>query len=313
MHEQRRDSAALEVATDVGGILSMRCGHHGRWLIGTACLASIPLLVAGQAAPPPVPPASPDAYTLVWADEFDVDGAPDAKKWTFETGFVRNQELQYYQPQNARVEKGFLVIEGRRERAINPSYEPGATDWRRNREFAQYTSASLMTRGLHTWQYGHFEMRGRIDTRAGLWPAWWTLGASGRWPHGGEIDIMEYYRGTLLANAAWGGPAGTRPVWDIIRKPLDSLGDATWSGKFHVWRMLWDERTIRISVDDVWMNDIDLDQTVNQDGSGVNPFRQPHYMLVNLAIGGTNGGDPSETTFPGRLEVDYIRVHQKRR
>ena len=291
----------------------MRCSHHRLWLSGTACLVSVPLLIAAQATPPPVPPASPDSYTLVWADEFDVDGAPNPKNWTFENGFVRNQELQYYQPQNARVEKGMLVIEGRRERAKNSLYEPGANDWRRNREFAEYTSASLMTRGLHTWQYGHFEMRGRIDTRAGLWPAWWTLGASGRWPHGGEIDIMEYYRGTLLANAAWGGPAGARPVWDIIRKPLESLGGAEWSARFHVWRMLWDEQTIRLSVDDVWLNDVDLDQTVNQDGSGVNPFRQPHYMLVNLAIGGTSGGDPSQTAFPSRVEVDYIRVYQKKR
>jgi beta-glucanase (GH16 family) len=291
----------------------MHCGNHCRWLIGSGCLASVPLLIAAQATPPPVPPTPPAGYTLIWADEFDVDGAPDAKNWTFENGFVRNEELQWYQPQNARVENGLLVIEARRERKANPMYERGSTDWRRSREFAEYTSASLMTRGLHTWQYGHFEMRGRIDTRAGLWPAWWTLGASGRWPHNGEIDIMEYYRGTLLANVAWGGPAGARPIWDIIRKPLDSLGNAEWSGRFHVWRMLWDERSIRLSVDDVWMNDVDLDQTVNQDGSGVNPLRQPHYMLVNVAIGGASGGNPSATAFPSRLEVDYIRVHQKAR
>jgi beta-glucanase (GH16 family) len=291
----------------------MYCGNRCCWLIGTACLASVPLFVGAQATPPPVPAAPPAGYTLVWADEFAVDGAPDAKNWTFENGFVRNEELQWYQPQNARVEKGLLVIEGRRERKTNPVYKPGATDWRGRREFAEYTSASLMTRGLHTWQYGYFEMRGRIDTRAGLWPAWWTLGASGRWPHGGEIDIMEYYRGTLLANVAWGGPAGARPMWDIIRKPLESLGNADWSKNFHVWRMFWDERSIRLSVDDVWMNDVDLDQTVNQDDSGVNPLRQPHYMLVNLAIGGTSGGDPSATAFPSRVEVDYIRVYQNLR
>jgi beta-glucanase (GH16 family) len=74
--------------------------------------------------------------------------------------------------------------------------------------------------------------------------------------------------------------------------------------------MLWDERSIRLSVDDVWLNDVNLEQTVNQDGSGINPLRQPHYMLVNLAIGGTSGGDPSATAFPSRLEVDYIRVYQ---
>lgn len=281
-------------------------------VIAAAGLALATELLASQSMPQPVPPTPPDGYTLAWSDEFDVDGPPDPKNWTFENGFVRNQELQWYQPQNARVLNGLLVIEARRERAANPRYEPGAADWRRSRPFAEYTSASLLTRGLHAWQYGYFEMRGRIDTRPGLWPAWWTLGISGQWPHGGEIDIMEYYRSLLLANVAWGGPTGGRPIWDDLRKPLASFADAAWSSKFHVWRMLWDERSIRLSVDDVWMNDVDVAQTVNQDGSGVNPLRQPHYMLANLAIGGTSGGDPSSTTFPARYEIDYIRVYQKR-
>ena len=266
-----------------------------------------------QGDPAPTAPPTYPGFALVWADEFSGTGSPDRKNWTYERGFVRNRELQWYTPDNARLSGGFLIIEARRERVPNPDFEAGSSDWRRHREYADYTSASLLTRGLHSWQYGRVEMRARIDTRPGLWPAFWTLGVNGPWPHNGEIDIMEYYRGTLLANVAWGGPAGARPNWDIIRKPLESLGDAEWSGKFHVWRMLWDERSIRLSVDDVWMNDIDLDQTVNQDGSGVNPLRQPHYMLVNLAIGGTSGGDPSATVFPSRLEVDYIRVYQKAR
>jgi beta-glucanase (GH16 family) len=140
-----------------------------------------------------------------------------------------------------------------------------------------------MTRGLRSWQYGYFEMRGRIDTSAGLWPAWWTLGTIGRWPHNGEIDIMEYYRSTLLANVAWGGPSG-RPIWDDVRKAIGSFRDPDWATKFHVWRMLWDERSIRLSVDDIWMNDVDVERTVNQDGGGVNPLRQAHYMLANLAV-----------------------------
>jgi beta-glucanase (GH16 family) len=257
-----------------------------------------------------VPSRPPDGYTLAWSDEFGTNGAPDPQNWTFENGLVRNQELQWYQPQNARVEGGHLVIEARRERQANPRYEAGSTDWRRSREAAEYTSASLMTRGLRTWQYGYFEMRARIDTRDGLWPAWWTLGASGNWPHNGEIDIMEYYRGNLLANVAWGG-AARRPIWDDVRKPITALGAPDWSKTFHVWRMLWDERSIRLSVDDVWMNDVDLTRTINEDGSGINPMRQPHYMLMNLAIGGTSGGDPSQTTFPARYEIDYIRVYQK--
>jgi beta-glucanase (GH16 family) len=282
-------------------------------LIAAGCLTSAVVVGAAQTPSPPVPSRPPAGYTLAWSDEFNVNGVPDPKNWSFENGFVRNQELQWYQPQNARVENGLLVIEGRRERQVNPQYEAGSTDWRRGREFAEYTSASLMTRGLHTWQYGYFEMRARIDVRPGLWPAWWTLGTSGPWPHNGEIDIMEYYRGTLLANVAWGGPARGGPIWDDVRKPIASFGDSDWSRKFHVWRMLWDERSIRLSVDDLWMNDVDLERTVNQDGSAINPLRRPHYMLVNLAIGGTSGGDPSATTFPSRYEIDYVRVYQKDR
>jgi beta-glucanase (GH16 family) len=262
----------------------------------------------GQSGSPAGPPPG---YTLVWADEFETPGPPDPANWSFESGFVRNEELQWYQPENARVEGGRLVIEARRERRPNPRYEAGSPDWRRNREWAEYTSASLMTRGRHAWQYGYFEMRARIVTQAGLWPAWWTLGTSGSWPHNGEIDIIEYYRGNLLANAAWGGPARGRAVWDDVRKPVAALG-AGWSSQFHTWRMLWTEQSIRLSVDDLVLNEIDLDQTANQDGSGVNPLRHPHYMLVNLAIGGTNGGDPSGTPFPSRYEIDYVRVHKEK-
>lgn len=267
--------------------------------------------VAGSRVPDPASQAS--GFTLVWSDEFDRPGRPDATNWTYETGFVRNQELQWYQPDNARVENGCLVIEARRERQRNPTYSPGSTDWKRAREFAEYTSASLTTRGLRSWQYGRFEMRARIDTRPGLWPAFWTLGVSGGWPRGGEVDIMEYYAGTLLANVAWGSATRGRAVWDDSRTPLTSLGGGDWSSRFHIWRMDWDERHLAILVDDRLLKDVPLDKTVNEDGTGFNPLRQPHYLIVNLAIGGTQGGDPSNTTFPVRYEVDYIRVYQQAR
>jgi hypothetical protein len=57
-------------------------------------------------------------------------------------------------------------------------------------------------------------------------------------------------------------------------------------------------------------NEVDLSRTVNQDGTSTNPFHQPHYLLISLAIGGTQGGDPSKTEFPARFEVDYVRVYQ---
>ncbi|MGH7573993.1 MAG: glycoside hydrolase family 16 protein, partial [Longimicrobiales bacterium] len=108
-------------------------------------------------------------YELVWSDEFDQDGRPDPANWTYERGFVRNAELQWYQPENAWCEDGFLIIEARRERVLNPRHDPERRDWRSEREYAEYTSASVTTRGLHSWQYGRFEMRARIDTRDGLW------------------------------------------------------------------------------------------------------------------------------------------------
>ncbi|MBZ5496350.1 MAG: glycoside hydrolase family 16 protein [Acidobacteriia bacterium] len=267
------------------------------------------VVAQGAAAPGPAP-AYP-GYTLVWSEEFDRDGEPDPANWTYETGFVRNQELQWYQPGNARVENGMLIIEGRRERKPNPNYQAGSTDWKRNREFAEYTSSSLTTRGRHDWQYGRIEMRARIDTRAGLWPAFWTLGTGGGWPRNGEVDIMEYYRGNLLANAAWGSAQPGRAVWNDTRTPLMAFHNPDWSRQFHVWRMDWDENRIQLFVDNQLLNEIDLTKTINEDGTNKNPFRQPHYLIVNLAIGG-QGGDPSATEFPSRYEIDFIRVYQKK-
>jgi beta-glucanase (GH16 family) len=254
---------------------------------------------------------SSDGWKLIWADEFEKSGRPDPNNWTCETGFVRNNELQWYQLDNARCEKGLLIIEGRRERKQNPNYEPNSKDWRRNREFTEYTSSSLTTKGLHSWQYGRFEMRGQIDTRAGLWPAFWTLGVEGRWPACGEVDIMEYYEGTLLANVGWASENRGLSKWDSVRKPIAEFNDPNWSKKFHIWRMDWDDEKIEIYVDDILLNTTNLDETFNKDTNGKNPFRQPHFVLLNLAIGGTRGGDPSETEFPARFEVDYVRIYQK--
>lgn len=255
-------------------------------------------------------PALP-GWRLVWADEFNTDGAPDPKNWVFEQGFVRNHELQWYQPDNAHCRNGMLVIEARREQRPNPSYKPGSSDWKTSQPTIAYTSSSLNTNGLHQWQYGRFEMRARIDTRAGMWPAFWTLGTSGEWPANGEIDIMEYYRGMLLANVAWGTNKQWTANWRSTKKLLTTFNDPDWSSQFHTWRMDWDETAIKLYVDDQLLNEVKLTETINGDGSGKNPFRQPHYVLLNLALGGDNGGDPGPTPFPARFVVDYVRIYQK--
>ena len=231
--------------------------------------------------------------------------------WAYEIGFVRNDELQWYRPENAWCEDGMLIIEARREQIPNPDYDAESSEWRLNRPHAEYTSASLITGGLQSWRYGRFEMRGRIDTRMGMWPAFWTLGTEGEWPDGGEIDIMEYYRGTLLANVAWGSDRRWVPTWDIVRKPIAEFDDPEWPDQFHVWRMDWDEDEIRLYVDDLLMNETSLSETINVRDAGRQPFRRPHYLLLSLAVGGSNGGDPSATEFPARFEVDYVRVYQK--
>ncbi|MDP6636411.1 MAG: glycoside hydrolase family 16 protein [Phycisphaerae bacterium] len=273
-------------------------------------LAAIMLLLsAAWAARKPVA----DEYRLVWSDEFKTDGRPDPKRWTYEHGFVRNRELQWYQKENAFCKGGRLIIEGRCERKPNPGYRKGSSGWKQTRKFIEYTSACLITRGLGSWRYGRFEIKARIKTRNGLWPAIWFLGVEGEWPSNGEIDLMEFYGGKILANACWGTKNRWKAKWDNSKKPVKSFGDPKWDEKFHVWRMDWDANSIRLYVDDVLLNTIDVTKTINPTDRGPkNPFRQKHYMLINLAIGGHAGGDPSKTKFPTRYEIEYVRVYQKK-
>ena len=249
-------------------------------------------------------------YQLVWSDEFNKEGVPDSAKWNYEKGFVRNEELQWYQPANARCRNGLLIIEARKEQRPNPVYTEGSNDWRKNRPFIQYTSSCLLTAGKQSWTYGRFELRARIDIDAGLWPAWWTLGVEKRWPENGEIDIMEYYRDKLLANFLCLGKDG-KQEWHTTTRSVEAMGGKEWASKFHLWRMDWTATSVALYVDDLLLNKVPVDSLVNKDGSGFNPFKQPHYMLLNLAIGGQNGGNPANTSFPRSFAVDYVRVYQK--
>jgi len=252
-----------------------------------------------------------DGYKLVWSDEFNKDGKLDTTKWRFERGFVRNQELQWYQEDNAWCENGVLVIEARKELKHNPRYSEGSTHWASSRKNIEYTSSSINTAGKHSWQYGRFVMRGKIDVSSGLWPAWWTLGVAGDWPSNGEIDIMEYYSNKLLANIAVGTDQRYKAHWFSNTKDIAKLGGKEWAAKFHVWRMDWDENAIALYVDDILLNKVEMSSLNNRDKVGLNPFKQPHYMLLNLAMGGMNGGELGSTIFPNRFEVDYVRVYQR--
>src|SRR2546422_8077786 len=96
-------------------------------------------------------------WKLVWSDEFDYHGLPNSKKWDYEEGYVRNEERQFYtraRLENARVEKGMLVIEARKEQFKIPQFDPKSNNSQRRREFADYTAASLITLGKAAWKYG---------------------------------------------------------------------------------------------------------------------------------------------------------------
>ena len=263
------------------------------------------------------PPGEIEGYVLVWSDEFNVPGKPDMNNWGFEYGFVRNQELQWYQPQNAECKDGRLLITGKRERIENPNYYALSGDWRSTRTHAEYSSACLITKGKQEWEsFGYFEIRARIDTTLGSWPAIWMLGTEDGWPYCGEIDIMEFYRydhkPSILANVAWSSKKRV-PSWDTSVYPLIEFlqNDPDWVKKYHTWSMEWTEESICLYLDGVLLNETSLRNTLNPDMD--NPFTEDkkHYLLLNLALG-SNGGDPDNSEMPITFEVDYARVYKPR-
>lgn len=259
-----------------------------------------------------------DGWKLVWNDEFDVDGRPDAQKWDYERGFVRNYELQWYAPENAFQRDGKLVIEARPADFPCPAYREGNKNWRNSREKVEWTSAALITKGKYTFQYGRLEVRARIPVCKGAWPAIWLLGTQHSWPANGEIDVLEYYQHkgvpTILANACWAGDTTDDAEWDSSYTPLTHFTerDPAWAERFHVWRMDWDKDFIRLYLDDELLNEIDLKRTINgkSSGTGINPFHYQQYILLNLALD-TRVKELNPADFPMKYEIDYVRVYQK--
>ena len=257
-------------------------------------------------------PFTEGGYQLVWADEFNNDGEPNPKNWIFEEGFVRNNEAQWYQKKNAQCKNGMLVITGREDIKRNPNYVKGSTDPKETK-FIEYTSSSLMTKDLHRWTMGRFVMRARIPHGEGMWPAFWAVGENGEWPSSGEIDIMEYYQNKLLANVASGTAKRWIANWSGKSIKAQDLGGDKWLNEFHIWRMDWDTDSIRLYVDDKLLNETKLVDTYNANPKWgpKNPFHHPHYLIVNLALGGDNGGDMEKAKLPAEYSIDYVRVYQR--
>lgn len=279
--------------------------------LATLCAAAVPSLAWGQVTaesdPQAQDPHVPSGYHLAWSDEFDQEGTLDPRSWTFERGFVRNRELQYYQEENASCSDGVLSIVAKQEQVKNAKYRQGDNNWQRTRPTAEYTSACVKTMGRKAWQYGYFEVRAKIPAEPGLWPAIWMLGVERPWPQCGEIDLMEYYDRSILANAAYAPDGGWKPTWDESKSPIAKFGPQ-WEDQWHIWRMLWTKQEIHLSVDEHLLNTVEVEAATSRDG--FNPFRQPHYLLLNLAIGGMQGGDPRKVHFPRSFEVDYVRVYK---
>ena len=229
--------------------------------------------------------------TLVFEEEFDVDGAPDPTVWNYDIGTGENgwgnNESQYYtdRPENIIVEDGLLKITARAEEFSGSSY----------------TSSRIQSYQKFEFQYGKVEVRAKLPTGGGTWPAIWMLGAdfeTNIWPAAGEIDIMEHvgnqqntiYGSTHDPNNFAGN---SRSVTTVVEGVSDG---------FHIYGLEWTEDTIVFSVDGTVFGTLENNASL--------PFNKDFFMIINVAMGGNFGGaiDPAFTE--SSMEVDYIRVYQ---
>lgn len=245
----------------------------------------------------------PGDWALVWSDEFEGD-ALDASRWSVQVGDGcavalcgwGNNELQWYQEENATVGDGLLTLTARRESVGGRSF----------------TSARLRTLNKGDWRYGRFEIRARLPRGQGLWPAIWMLPTDsvyGGWAASGEIDIME-----LVGNE----PARVHGTLHYGGEPPDNVYTGTWydlpsgtfADDFHVFSLEWEDGEIRWYVDD------HLYQTQTEwfssGGAYPAPFNQRFHLILNLAVGGDWPGAPDLTTpFPQAMQVDWVRVYTR--
>jgi beta-glucanase (GH16 family) len=237
-------------------------------------------------------------WKLVWEDNFDYKGLPNPELWSYEEGYVRNNEAQFYttkRQENARVENGNLIIEARKD------------NWEGN----QITSASIHTYGKKSILYGRVEVRAKLPTGRGTWPAIWMLGNSiqngTRWPDCGEIDIMEnvgYDPDVVHANIhtkAYNHAIGTAKGNKLeVKEPYDN---------YYTYAVEWYPDRMEFFIDDkqymVYENE--------NNGFATWPFDQPHYLIINLAIGGGWGGQKGidDSIFPQKYYIDYVKVYER--
>jgi beta-glucanase (GH16 family) len=253
------------------------------------------LLILGSIAYACNPKKPAESWELAWAEEFDYNGKPDAGYWGYEEGHIRNKELQYYTDQlsNVQVGGGVCTLTARME---GPD---------------SITSASINTLHKYDILYGRVEVRAKIPSALGTWPAIWMMGTNREvagWPDCGEIDIMEhvgYDPDKVHANIhtkAYNHVLGTNKGKTI------SVQDP--SADFHIYALEWFEDHMDFFYDDSLYFSYQND---NLGDSGTWPFDQPHYLLINLAYGGSWGGTRGvdTTQLPQPFVIDYVRHYIK--
>jgi beta-glucanase (GH16 family) len=252
------------------------------------------------------------AQTLVWEERFNKNTI-NAQTWTYDLGDGcdqdlcgwGNSELEYYtnSPKNARIEKGNLVIEAHRE-AMNGKF---------------FTSARLKTEGRMQFKYGTVEARIKIpNVNRGVWPAFWTLGAVGHWPSRGEIDMMEIGSKQALKDSVGNHRVSSAAHWskadgshDFNVFYKDAAVDL--SKDYHLYKMVWTPQYIKMFLDNVEYYSFDIS---GGDAANLSEFHKPHYLLLNLAVGGAYTGLFTEgvvnAAFPSQMCVDYIKLYQNK-
>ncbi|HNP22127.1 MAG TPA: family 16 glycosylhydrolase [Panacibacter sp.] len=243
-------------------------------------------------------PDNYSGYTLAWSDEFN-GNAVNTADWTFEAGNNMgwgNAELENYtdRTQNAFVSKGNLIIEARRE-------EYGGS---------QYTSTRMITKNKKTFKFGRVDIRAKLPSTKGIWPALWMLGnnidAVG-WPACGEIDIMELLGqepGKMYSTLHWGANVASHDS----KGTNYVLPSGTFDQQFHVFSLVWQQDDLKFLVDDTQV----FEGKSSDVAGNPYPFNSDFFFIFNIAVGGNWPGAPDNTTvFPQRMVVDYVRVFQK--
>jgi beta-glucanase (GH16 family) len=232
------------------------------------------------------PATTPVTYSLVWSDEFN-GTALDTTKWVIENRNAGvNQEQEYYLPTNVSVSNGNLALTAKKETFGGQPY----------------TSGKITTFGKFAPQYGRIEASISIPLGAGMWPAFWMLGANinvVNWPTCGEIDIMEHINadniiyGTMHWNVnghvSYGGTTATTPA------------------NYHLYAVEWDASSIRWYVD----NNLYLTGNIANNINGTDAFHLPFFIILNLAVGGNFPNQTiDDSKIPESMYVDYVRVYK---